>query len=109
MRLQVDEKQTREHLRLGSRLYRQSDDWRKIAIALIIPRSMSAMAWSRHLTSLCPKLGRDCRECHQMPRCLRNILPRKSCARCGLFVPQRDHWIDAHGAARGNVACRDRD
>jgi hypothetical protein len=27
----------------------------------------------------------------------------------GLFVPQRDHWIDAHGAARWNEACRDRD
>jgi hypothetical protein len=40
------------------------------------------------------------------PIWLRNLT---SYARSGLFVPQRDHWIDAHGAAGGNVACRDRD
>jgi hypothetical protein len=49
-------------------------------------------------------LGSDGQNRHQIPRRLPEIFPRKSCARSGLFIPQRDHGVDAHGAARGDVS-----
>ena len=39
---------------------------------------------NRYLIALrqsCSSLGNNGRECHQIPRCLRKIVPRKSCAR----------------------------
>jgi hypothetical protein len=58
----------------------------------------------QELLPVSSSLGSDGQKCHQVSRCLPRIFPRRSCAQSGLFGPQRDHGVDAHGAAGRDVA-----
>ena len=58
-----------------------------------------------------PSLGGDGQESREISKCLPKIcFEEKLCADCKqLFIPQRDHGIDAHGSARREIASREGD
>ena len=58
-------------------------------------------AWSRKIWDKGEKGADACNQNRKVAGCRRFLHPS---ILLGLFVSQRDDWIDAHGAARGDIA-----
>jgi hypothetical protein len=66
---------------------------------------VSTYVLNRQVTSCLPVTREERTECHRISGCLSKIFARKSCARSGLFVAERLHWIYLRRPSTGEVTC----